>query len=316
MTFTPTRRMAAAGAALAAASFGCAPRGEAQQTGGPQTPPAPLERRNIPSSGEAIPVVGLGTWQAFDVTPGSGEDWTEARAALEAFVRGGGTVVDSSPMYGAAEAAVGTLSADLAVNPRLFVATKVWTQGRSAGIAQMQASMAKLKRETLDLMQVHNLLDVETHLATLADWKAAGRVRHVGVTHYTEGSYEAVERVLATHRLDFLQINYSAAERESEQRLLPLARERGVAVIANRPFAGGDVFRRLRSQPLPDWAAEIGAVSWAQVLLKFILSHPALTCAIPGTRNPRHVLDNLAAGSGPMPDAALRERISAAVAAA
>jgi diketogulonate reductase-like aldo/keto reductase len=315
MTFTPTRRAAAAGAALAAASFGCAPRGEAQQAGTPQTPPAPLERREIPSSGEAIPIVGLGTWQAFDVTPGSGEDWTEARAALEAFVRGGGTVVDSSPMYGAAEAAVGALSADLAVNPKLFVATKVWTQGRAAGIAQMQASMAKLKRETLDLMQVHNLLDVETHLATLADWKAAGRVRHVGVTHYTEGSYEAVERVLAAHNLDFLQINYSAAERESEQRLLPLARERGVAVIANRPFAGGDVFRRLRSQPLPDWAAEFGAASWAQVLLKFVLSHPALTCAIPGTRNPRHVLDNLAAGSGPMPDAAMRERIAAAVAA-
>lgn len=301
-------------AALAAAGFGCAPRGQAQDA--PRKTPAPLERRKIPSSGEAIPVIGLGTWQAFDVTPASGEDWSEARAALDAFVAAGGTVVDSSPMYGAAEAAIGTLSDALSVNSKLFIATKVWTQGRDAGIAQMASSMAKLKRRSIDLMQVHNLLDVETHLATLAEWKADGRVRHIGVTHYTEGGYEAVERVLAAHPLDFLQINYSAAERQSERRLLPLARDRGVAVIANRPFAGGDVFRRLRSQPLPGWAAEIGAASWAQVLLKFVLSHPAMTCAIPGTRNPKYVLDNLAAGSGPTPDAAMRERIAQAVAAA
>lgn len=312
---TPTRRTAAAGV-LAAASFGCAPRGEAQGTAA--SPPAaePLERRKIPTTGDAIPVIGLGTWRAFDVTQSSGEDWSQARAALKAFVDGGGTVVDSSPMYGAAEAAIGALSTELGVDPQLFVATKVWTQGREAGIAQMRRSMSRLGRETIDLMQVHNLVDVETHLATLADWKARGLVRHVGVTHYTEGGYEAVERILAAHRLDFLQINYSAAERESEARLLPLARERGVAVIANRPFAGGDVFRRLRAQPLPDWASEIGAASWAQVLLKFVLSHPALTCAIPGTRNPRHVVDNLGAGSGPLPDAALRERIAQAVAAA
>lgn len=314
MTFTPTRRAAAAGAVLAAASFGCAPRGEAQQTSPPA--PGPVERREIPSSGQAIPIVGLGTWQAFDVTAADGADWAQAREALRSFVQAGGTVVDSSPMYGPAEAAVGTLSTELGVNDKLFVATKVWTEGRAAGIAQMEESFAKLRRKAIDLMQVHNVLDVETHLATLADWKAAGRVRHVGVTHYTEGSYDAVERVLTAHRLDVLQINYSAAERESERRLLPLARERGVAVIANRPFAGGDVFRRLRSQPLPDWAAEIGAASWAQVLLKFVLSHPALTCAIPGTRNPKYVLDNLAAGSGPMPDAQMRERIAQAVAAA
>lgn len=311
------RRRAIAGLALAAAGFGCSPRSQAEDgTSTPPPAPKPLERRAIPSSGQAIPIVGLGTWQSYDVTPGSGDDWTEARAGLERFVAGGGTVVDSSPMYGAAEAAVGTLSSELAVNDDLFLATKVWTTGRPAGIAQMEASFTKLKRNRIDLMQVHNLLDVDIHLQTLADLKAQGRVRHVGVTHYAEGGYEAVERVLKSHKLDVLQINYSAAERESERRLLPLARDLGVAVIANRPFAGGDLFRRLRSQPLPDWAGEIGATSWAQVMLKFVLSHPAMTCAIPGTRNPRYVLDNLGAGSGLIPDEAMRERIAAVVAAA
>ncbi len=308
---TSTRRAALAGAWASAAALGCAPRGQAQGSAAPT--PGPVRKRAIPSTGETVPVIGLGTWQAFDIAPGSG-DWKQAREALEVFTGHGGRVVDSSPMYGQAEAAIGALAGELAIGKDLFIATKVWTQGREAGIAQMRASIDKLGH--VDLMQVHNLVDVETHLATLADWKAKGLVRYVGVTHYDESAYPAVDRVLQSHSLDFLQINYSAAEPESERRLLPLARERGVAVIANRPFAGGEVFRRLRALPLPDWAAEIGAVSWAQVMLKFVLSHPALVAAIPGTRNPRHVLDNLGAGSGPMPDQALRARIAAVVAAA
>lgn len=307
---TSTRRAALAGACASAAAFGCAPRGRAQ---GAPAAPGPILKRPIPSTGETIPVIGLGTWQAFDIAPAS-QDWSQAREALNVFARHGGRVVDSSPMYGQAEAAIGSLSSELAIDKDLFVATKVWTQGRQAGIAQMRQSTARLKH--VDLMQVHNLVDVETHLETLAELKAQGLIRYLGVTHYDESAYPAVERVLRAHRLDFLQINYSAAEPGSERRLLPLARERGVAVIANRPFAGGEVFRRLRALPLPDWAGEIGAVSWAQVMLKFVLSHPALVVAIPGTRNPRHVLDNLGAGAGPMPDETLRARIAAAVAAA
>lgn len=300
-----------AGACLAA--FGCAPRGQAQDA--VEQVVTPLIRRAIPSSGEALPIVGLGTWQAFDVDQG-GEPWAQAREALDRFVEAGGRVVDSSPMYGRAEAAVGALAAELEGGPSLFFATKVWTSGKAQGEAQMRQSMDRLRRGKIDLMQVHNLLDVDTHLKTLADWKAEGLIGHVGVTHYDESAYPAVEQVLQRHAVDVLQINYSAAERTAERRLLPMARERGIAVIANRPFAGGEIFARLRATPLPDWAEDIGARSWAQVMLKFVLSHPAMTVAIPGTRNPRHVLDNLGAGSGVMPDGGLRARIVQAVAAA
>lgn len=310
----PTRRTAML--AVAGAALGCSPRGQAQSPAPEPSPPTePLIRRPIPSSGETLPVIGLGTWQAFDVTPG-GEDWTEARAALEAFVGGGGAVVDSSPMYGAAEAAIGRLSQELKVRDRLFLATKVWTSGREAGEAQMRASAEKLAAPVIDLMQVHNLLDVDTHLSTLAGLKQEGRVRYVGVTHYEASAYPALEAAMTRHRLDFVQVNYSALEREAASRILPLARERGMAVIVNRPFAGGEAFRRLRAKPLPDWAGEIGAKSWGQVLLKFILSHPAVTCAIPGTRNPRHVVDNLGAGVGTLPDAGLQARIAEAAASA
>ena len=275
----------------------------------------PLITRKIPSSGEALPIVGLGTWQAFDIAPG-GEDWSQARDALKAFADRGGKVVDSSPMYGRAEAAIGALSAELSLRPRLFLASKVWTQGRAAGERQIAGSHRLMQAPTLDLMQVHNLLDLETHLATLRDAKAAGRVRYVGVTHYTEGAYDALEVAMRRHPLDFIQINASVAERYSEDRILPLAAERGMAVLINRPFAGGDLFSRVRRLPLPPWAAEIGAASWAQVLLKYVLSNPAVTCAIPGTRNPRHVLDNLGAATGALPDETQRRRIVEAVSAA
>lgn len=310
------RQIIAAAAALA----GCSREPAAAAPEEPKMPAAPFRRtplltRAIPNTDERLPVVGLGTWQAFDIAPG-GPEWDQAREALRVFSAAGGRVVDSSPMYGRAEAAVGALSAELGLRSGLFLATKVWTRGREAGLRQMEDSRRLLQAETIDLMQVHNLLDLETHLATLRDWKAAGRIRYLGVTHYHEGAYDALEAAMTRHRLDFIQINASVAERESEARILPLAQERGMGVIVNRPFAGGDLFARVRRLPLPGWAAEIGASSWAQVMLKYVLSNPAVTCAIPGTRNPRHVLDNLGAATEPLPDEAQRRRIVEAISAA
>lgn len=267
--------------------------------------------RKIPSSGELLPVVGLGTWQTFGVGPDSAER-QPLKEVLQEFITLGGKLIDSSPMYGTAESVVGDLTRELGVRQRLFVATKVWTSGRLTGIEQMTDSMQKLGADPIDLMQVHNLVDVETQLQTLNTWKREGRVRYTGVTHYHAGSHEAVANVISKHSVDFIQINYSVAEREAEQRLLPLAQERGIAVIINRPFAGGDVFRRIRSKPLPAWAAEIDCDSWAQVLLKFVLSHPAVTCAIPATSKVAHLRDNMKAGLGRLPDQSLRERIAAA----
>lgn len=266
--------------------------------------------RPIPGTKESLPVIGLGTWQTFDVGPGEAER-KPLQDVLRAFSEEGGRLIDSSPMYGRSEEVVGDLASALALRPRLFVATKVWTSGKAEGIRQMEASMRKLRVETLDLMQVHNLVDVETHLDTLREWKEAGRVRYVGVTHYTASAHEAVAKVVSSRPVDFIQINYSVGEREAEQRLLPLAKERGIAVIANRPFASGGLFRRLRGKPLPKWAAEIDCDSWAQVLLKFVVSHPAITCAIPATSKVSHLRDNMKAGRGRMPDEKLRARIAA-----
>ena len=266
--------------------------------------------RQIPASGEEIPAIGLGTWQTFDVGPRAPE-----RAALQdvlgAFAVGGVPMVDTSPMYGNAETVLGDLMSALDLRPKLFVATKVWTSGREAGIAQMESSLRKLRTESVDLMQVHNLVDVETHLDTLAGWKRDGRVRYVGVTHYTASAHEALAKVIARHTVDFLQVNYSVGEPEAERRLLPLAQERGVAVIVNRPFGGGGLLRRLRSRPVPTWAAELGCESWGQLLLKFVIAHPAVTCAIPATSQLAHLQDNMTAGDGPLPDEALRARIAA-----
>ena len=266
--------------------------------------------RTIPSSGEALPVIGLGTWQTFDVGPATAER-APLQEVLATFVELGGKVVDSSPMYGNSETVVGEIAAKLGLRENVFVATKVWTTGKAPGVAQMEDSMRKLRANPIDLIQVHNLVDVETQLTTLREWKRAGRVRYLGITHYTASGHEAVAKIMAEQPIDFVQINYSVGEREAERRILPQARERGVAVIANRPFAAGDLFRRLRSKPLPDWAAEIDCTSWAQILLKFIVSHPAITCAIPGTAKAEHVRDNLQAGHGRMPDDKLRARIAA-----
>jgi diketogulonate reductase-like aldo/keto reductase len=253
----------------------------------------------------SLPKIGLGTWQTFDV----GAD-KAARAPLREVLKLlDGNVVDSSPMYGSSETVAGDLIAELGMRDRLFIATKVWTSGREDGIAQMETSFKRLRVERMDLMQVHNLVDVATHTKTLQDWKAKGRLRHIGITHYTSSAYAEVERWLNTGAYDFLQINYSLGERDAEKRVLPLAKEKNVAVIINRPFAEGALFRRTKGKPLPASAAELGIASWAQYFLKWIVSHPAVTCAIPGTGRPEHMKDNLAAGNGPMPDAPMRRKM-------
>lgn len=267
--------------------------------------------RPIPSTREALPVVGCGTWIGFDAGPGSAE-LQRLPGVLDALFAAGGTLIDSSPMYGRAEAVVGALLAASGQREKAFLATKVWTSGREAGIAQMEQSFQRLRTERIDLLQVHNLVDWRTHLPTLRDWKTRGRVRYLGITHYTASAYAEVEAVLRAEPLDFLQINYSIDARQAEERLLPLAAERGVAVIVNMPFGGGGLLRRLRAQPLPGWAAEIGCASWAQLLLKFVLSHPAVTCTIPGTSRAEHMADNAAAAKG-IPDAGFWQRHAASL---
>jgi diketogulonate reductase-like aldo/keto reductase len=267
--------------------------------------------RPIPATGEALPVIGLGTWQGFDVA-GTAAEAARLAGVLDALAAAGGTVIDSSPMYGRAEAMVGTLRADPARRPPAFLATKVWTRGREAGIAQMRESLRRLGVASVDLMQVHNLVDTAVHWPVLQEWKAQGRVRYVGLTHYTLTAYAELEAAMRTYRPDFVQVDYSVDARVSGERLLPLAADLGIAVIANRPLGEGALVRGLRDQPLPDVAAELACDSWAQMLLKFVLAHPAVTCTIPGTANPAHMAANAAAGSGPMADAGQRARIVAA----
>ena len=275
----------------------------------------PLLMRAIPATGEEVPVVGLGTWQVFDVAAGS-KEFAEARATLSAFAEGGGRVVDSSPMYGRSENVLGDLMLDGKLRDQLFVATKVWTHGQREGVAQMRDSMAKLKVSRLDLMQVHNLTDTVAHLETLGAWKKEGRVRLTGITHYHAGAHQALDTALRKHRVDVVQVNYSLAEPEADASLLDLCAQLKAAVIINRPFAEGALFRQVRGKKVPQWAREeLGIQSWAQFFLKWILGHPAVTVVIPGTRNPVHVVDNLGAARGANPTAAQRTRMRAAFAA-
>ncbi len=264
--------------------------------------------RAIPSSGEKIPVIGLGTWQVFDVDLAPANE-KQLGDVLSLFVKLGGRVIDSSPMYGRSEEVIGTLGAKLGITEKLFLATKVWTQGKQAGKESMERSLRRFRVKRVDLMQVHNLVDLSTQLATMRDWKAQGRLKYIGVTHYNSGAFDDVEKVLKSEKLDFLQINYSIGEREAGERILPLAQEKGVAVLINRPFGGGDLFSRVRSKPLPDWAEEMGCKSWAQVLLKWIVAHPAVTCAIPATDKVAHMEDNMGGGRGPLPDDKMRRRM-------
>jgi len=269
-----------------------------------------MHTRPIPSSGEPLPVIGCGTYVGFDVEPATAA-YKELPEVLKALFDSGGTVIDSSPMYGRAETTVGELLERSPERDRAFVATKVWTSSRERGIEQMMQSMARLKTKPIDLMQIHNLVDWRAHLLTLKEWKQKGTIRYLGVTHYTSSAYRQLEEVMREHALDFVQLNYSLDEREAEARLLPLAADLGIAVIVNRPFGGGGLLGRLRKRPLPGWAAELGCNSWAQALLKFVLGHPAVTCVIPGTGKAAHMLDNAAAGTGKLPDLAMRERMAA-----
>jgi diketogulonate reductase-like aldo/keto reductase len=269
--------------------------------------------RTIPSSGDKLPVVGLGTWRAFDVNL-SADIRKQLEDVLSLFAKLGGQVIDSSPMYGRAEEVIGNLTSEPGIREKLFLATKVWTRGKQRGIESMERSLALLRTNRIDLMQVHNLVDVNTQLGTLREWKQQGRIRYTGITHHESGALSEIEKLMRSEKFDFLQINYSVMEPEAERSVLPLAQERGIGVIANRPFGAGDLFGKVRSKPLPDWAAEFDCRSWAQFFLKWIIANPAITCAIPATDKPSHLEDNMQGGMGRLPDERTRQRMAELVA--
>jgi aryl-alcohol dehydrogenase-like predicted oxidoreductase len=306
-------RLAAVGAAACASRTERSARAPAfAPTSGPEPTAMTMQTRTIPRTGEAIPVIGLGTWQTFDIGDDAGER-APRREVLERFLAAGGRVIDSSPMYGRAEQVTGDLVADLGAAGRPFLATKVWTTGKREGIAQMQRSMQRMRTERMDLMQIHNLQDWKTHLPVLREWKHAGTIRYLGITHYAHGAFDELERIVRDEAVDFVQLPYNLADRAAEQRLLPAAADTGTAVLVMRPFAEGALFDRVKGKTLPAWAADFDCTSWAQFFLKFILGHPAVTCPIPATSNPKHLVDNVAAGAGRFPDAATRAKMIDAV---
>jgi diketogulonate reductase-like aldo/keto reductase len=300
--------VAAPAAGIAATSDPTGIAAATDRTVATAVPASGMTTRRVAKTDEPIPVVGLGTSDTFDLDA-SPQARAPLRTVLEAFAAGGASVVDTSPMYGRAEGVLGDLAGATGLRDRLWLATKVWTRGREAGIAQIEQSYARLRTQRLDLLQIHNLLDWQEHLPTLRALQADGRVRYTGITHYRADAHAELERVLAAERFDWLQVNYSLAEPEAADRLLPWCRDHGVAVLANRPFADGALFARVQGRPLPPWAAELGCASWAQFFLRFALSHPAVTCVIPATSKPRHVADNLAAGRAPLPDASQGRRM-------
>ena len=257
-------------------------------------------RRPIPRSSEELPVIGLGTWQTFDPPLTDARTLASLGQTLRVLHDAGGRVIDSSPMYGRSEEIAGRLSTKVGINADLFIATKVWTTGRASGIRQMEDSMRLLGRRRIDLMQIHNLVDWRTHIATLREWKARGRVRYIGITHFEPSAYGDLEQVMRSEKPDFVQLAYSIGVRNAAGRMFPLARDLGVGILVNRPFEGGALFSRARAKPLPAFAQAF-ASSWAQAFLKFVIAHPAVTCAIPGTGNPEHMRDNAQAGSGRLP---------------
>lgn len=310
-----TRRRFAGRAALALAAATGASRwlsGTAQAATEASMPAATMLSRPIGRTGERLPVVGMGSWQTFDV----GEQRAQRAPLLEVLRElraAGGTVLDSSPMYGRSERVLGDLTGQLGLRSQFWFATKIWTRGRAAGERQATQSMQALGVSRLDLLQVHNLLDWQQHVPTLHTLRTTGRLRYAGVTHYQASAHDELQRVLASQpAFDFLQVNYSLAEPDAEQRLLPFCRERGIAVLVNRPFAEGVLFERVRGKPVPAWAvAELGVQSWAQYFLKWILGNKAVTCAIPATARPEHVRDNCGAATGVLPDERQRARMAA-----
>jgi aryl-alcohol dehydrogenase-like predicted oxidoreductase len=272
--------------------------------------------RKIPSSGEMLPVVGLGTSGPFEV---GGDDAARAplRDVLRAFFASGCTLIDTSPMYSTAEGVLGDLLLPIEQS-RAFMATKVWTpnsggHGEQKGIEQMQRSAELLEHPRIELMQIHNLVDLAVHLKTLRRLKAEGKIKYIGVTHYTTSSYPDLMGIVEREKIDFVQFNYSVATREAEKRLLPLCADKGVAVLINRAFEDGNLFSRVQGKPLPTWAAEFGATSWAQVFLKFVIANPAVTAVIPATGKVKNLVDNVSAGFGALPDAKHREKIIASI---
>jgi diketogulonate reductase-like aldo/keto reductase len=264
--------------------------------------------RKIPSSGEEIPVIGVGSARTFDVTPGSAiiEQLTEV---MRIFFAGQGALVDSSPMYGSAESVLGEILAKLGPPEQLFAATKVWTYGAEAGVEQMQESSRRMGVPVFDLMQIHNLRDWKVHLPVLRRWKDEGRIRYLGITTSHQRYHSELEEIMRTEPLDFVQFSYNIDNRVAEQRLLPLAADKGIATLINRPYQRGDLFRKSKDRPLPPLAAELGCDSWGQFFLKFLLGHPAVTCLIPATSKPHHMKDNMGANFGPVPDAAQRREM-------
>ncbi|TDJ37621.1 MAG: aldo/keto reductase [Gammaproteobacteria bacterium] len=265
--------------------------------------------RTIPGTDESIPVVGLGTWDVFDVA-GSREEIEARKEIIGMLLDRGGSVIDSSPMYNRSEKIVGDIINETGGRSNLFLATKVWIDGRSAGESQMRRSRDLMYAGVIDLMQVHNLRDVDVHMATIREWQEKGCIRYNGITHYTASAHRSMEKAMQDHKPQFIQINYSLGERHAEQHVLPLAQDLGIAVLINRPFMAGRLFHAVRNQELPAWIAEF-ADSWGRFFLKFILGHPAVTCVIPATSKPHHMVDNLGAGFGAMPDAATRKKMAA-----
>ncbi len=267
-------------------------------------------KRGIPSTHERIPAIGMGSWLTFDI--GNNRDALAMRKqVLQSFFDNGGGLIDSSPMYGSSETVIGRCLQHIDNTQGLFSATKVWTQGKNAGISQMRHSRSLWGVNSFDLMQIHNMLDWRTHLETLKQWKADGRIRYIGITTSHGRRHAALERAISNEAFDFVQFTYNVIDREAEKRLLPLAHERGIAVIINRPFRGGDLFVLFRNKALPAWASEIDCNNWAQFFLKFIISHPAVTCAIPATSQLAHMQENMGACSGRLPDAAMRKKMIA-----
>lgn len=263
-------------------------------------------QRKIPSTGETIPVIGLGTWQTFDVSASS--DLEPLKQVLSIMTDKGTKLIDSSPMYGRSEEIIGLLTSGASPD-QFFYATKVWVQGKEEGIQQMENSFRKFNRPVIDLMQIHNLVDWKAHLQTLRKWKEEGRIRYIGITHYTDSMHDELVKIIKSEKIDFVQFNYSIAHRNAEQQLLPTAADYGVATLINRPFGEGNLFNQVSEKRLPDWATEYNIKSWSQFFLKFILSHPAVTCVIPATANPSHAADNFDAGLEPLPEESVRKKM-------
>ena len=272
-----------------------------------------MARRIIPSTGELLPVIGLGTSRVFD-TNLSEKSLNPRKEIVKALLDHGGNLIDTSPMYGRAEEVTGKIAQDLKINDRLFLATKVWIEGKEAGEIQMNASSKKLNKAVIDLMQIHNLLDWKTHIKTLYEWKEQGKINYIGISHFRSNAFSQIEKIITKERIDFAQFNYSLEEREAEKRLLPLCREKGVATLINRPFMRGKLFKAVARKKLPSWTYEYNVNTWSQFFLKFILANQAVTTVIPATSNPAHMIDNLIGGIGPIPEVGLQKKMVEVVA--